>query len=267
MARSLSLALALLPFVTVGPVAFVACVGDDPVGTPTTDSGTAPTGTTTSTGSTTSTPDSSTPPPVDASTNETSTVDAADAAPALHYVFVTSASVNGGFAAGIPAGQTPWTVADDRCRIEATAANLPGKFVAWLSYTDGAGTKFNAAGRIADWAYHMPGTLDGSKPPVLITPNRADLISKGPLVQMDRLANGMQAPQDENSAVTYVWTGSNGDGTAALSDCNAWTNANASQSGGAGNARRIPSFTATDWTSFGGRTCDARRRFYCFQIP
>lgn len=266
MARSLSLALALFPFVTVGPVAFVACVGDEPAGTPTTDSGTSPTSTTTPT-TTTSTPDSSTPPPIDASTNETSTVDAADAAPDLHYVFVTSASVTGGFAASPASGQTPWTIADDRCRIEAVAANLPGKYVAWLSYTDGAGTKFNAAGRIADWAYHMPGTLDRVTPPVLVAPNRADLISKGPLVAMDRLANGTQAPQDDNSSVTYTWTGSNSDGTAAFSDCNAWTNAAASQSGGAGNARRIPAFLPSDWTSFGGRTCDVRRRLYCFQVP
>ena len=100
-----------------------------------------------------------------------------------------------------------------------------------------------------------------------VAANRADLITKGPIVPMDRLASGLRVDQDENMFVTYVWTGSNGDGTASLQDCNGWTNALSTQSGVAGNARRIASPTPTDWTTFGGRTCDARRRFYCFQVP
>ncbi len=33
----------------------------------------------------------------------------------------------------------------------------------------------------------------------------------------------------------------------------------------AGDARRIPQFTGSDWTQLGGRTCDVKRRFLCFQ--
>lgn len=256
--------LAVLAFVL--PCAVVACVGDDPTSAP---DATAPT-------ASTATPDGASPidaatPPVDAADAATPDVsvppvDASDGAVPLHFVFVTSASVTGAFGAGLPAGQTPWTAADDICRTEAMAASLPGKYVAWLSFTNASGTKFNASGRIADWPYSLPGTA-GGVPPVLVAANRADLITKGPLVPMDRLASGLRVDQDENMFVTYVWTGSNGDGTASFQDCAGWTSALATQSGVAGNARRIASPTATDWTAFGGRTCDARRRFYCFQVP
>lgn len=264
MARSLVLPLVLAsaPFALAASCAFVGCVGDDPVVTATDASTvptTTPTGTSTTPTSDAALPDTSTP--VDSSA-DTATPDAGG----LHYVFVTSGSTTGAFAVGLPAPQNPWTFADERCSREAIAASLPGRYVAWLSFTDGVGTKFNASGRIADWPYYLPGGLDGSAP-VLIAQNRVELITKGAAAPVDRLASGVQVDFDENSAVAWVWTGSNGDGTAATQDCNGWTSGLATQSGIAGNARRIPSFTPTDWTAFGGRTCDVRRRFYCFQVP
>lgn len=247
--------------IAASPVLFAACVGDDP--TPG-DGGAVPTPTSTGT---------STAPPSDAST-AADTAPPTDAAPtsdagadagSIHYVFVTSSSTNGAFAADAGAS-TPWSFADERCNRDATAAGLAGRYVAWLSYTDSAGTKFNAIGRIADHAYYVPGASDGSAP-LLVASSKSALVTNGPIVPIDRLASGGQVDFDENPLVTYVWTGSNGDGTAALQDCNGWTNGLGSGSGVAGNARRIAAPTPTDWTSFGGRTCDARRRFYCFQLP
>lgn len=194
------------------------------------------------------------PPPPDAGTA------AADAG-TVHLVFVTSAQVNGAFATG---KTDPWAAADEICATEARANNLSGTFVAWLSFNK-AGTAFNAVTRITDAAYYLPGTIADGGAPVLVAASRAELLSEGPRVQMDRLATGEQAPQDENSAVTWVWTGSTSTGTAASLTCKEWTSSQSNEAGTTGNARRIPQWTKTDWTTLGGRPCDVPRRFYCFQ--
>ena len=69
----------------------------------------------------------------------------------------------------------------------------------------------------------------------------------------------------ENANVTWVWTGTGGTGEAYSQTCMRWTSALASTPGIAGNARRIPQFTGSDSTQLGGRTCDVKRRLYCFQ--
>lgn len=99
---------------------------------------------------------------------------------------------------------------------------------------------------------------------MLVASSRADLLANGPRVPLDRLATGLQAPQDENSAVTWVWTGTKPDGTAS-SGCADWTSAATNAAGTTGNARRIPQSTASDWTTLGNRPCDVPRRLYCFQ--
>jgi hypothetical protein len=184
------------------------------------------------------------------------------AASPVHLVFVTTGSVDGSFAG---AG-SPWAAADAICASEATANNLTGTFVAWLSYEDSFGTKFNAGTRIPDVAFYLPGTLADAGAPVLVAASKAELLTTGPRVQMDRIATGGQVPQDENAYVTWVWTGTDGFGEAySTLTCKAWTSAASGEAGVAGNARRIPAATQTDWTTLGGRTCDVRRRFYCFQ--
>jgi hypothetical protein len=186
---------------------------------------------------------------------------AAPDAGAVRLVFVTTASVAGDFAG---AGN-PWAAADAVCASEATANSLTGTFVAWLSYVDGNGTAFNAGTRIADAPYYLPGVLAEAGAPVLIAASKAELLSKGPRVPVDRTATGVLVDRDENDYVTWVWTGTGGTGEAESQSCARWTSAMATESGIAGNARRIPKFTGSDWTQLGGRTCDAKRRFYCFQ--
>lgn len=176
-------------------------------------------------------------------------------------VFVTSAQVKGDFAVG---KTDPWAAADEICATEAKANSLAGTFVAWLSF-EKSGTAFNAATRIADTAYSLPGSVADGGAPVLVVASRSELLTTGPRVDMDRLANGDRVPQDENANVAWTWTGTTGTGTAASMHCKAWTTALDTEPGVTGNARRIPMPTPTDWTSLGGRPCNVARRFYCFQ--
>lgn len=197
--------------------------------------------------------------PLDAGT--TSPPDAAVPPPKTHLVFVTTAQVAGDFGA---AGD-PLAAADTLCETEAKANTLPGTYVAWLSYIDTNGTAFNAGTRIPDVAYQLPGIVADGGAPVLVTASKAELLTTGPRVPMDRTASGAQVDQDENARVTWVWTGTNGSGLADGMSCRAWTSATSFEAGVAGNARRIPQPEPSDWTSLGGRTCNLKRRFYCFQ--
>ena len=256
-----------LPSISVSALAAAwllgACVGDEPTAQKT-DAAPSPSATTTATA-----PSDAAPPPNDSAVPDTSVPDtsvpdapAPDAAGSpAHLVFVTDAKVDGAFAG---AGD-PWVAADAVCATEARANSLPGTYVAWLSWEPATGTKFNAASRISDFAYALPGGVDGSAP-VLVAASKAELLTQGPRVQMDRTGSGAQVDFDENSVVAWVWTGTNGDGSASLSNnCARWTSAAAADFGTTGNARRIPSFLPTDWTSLGGRPCSLKRRFYCFQ--
>lgn len=193
--------------------------------------------------------------------------DASDAAPLPRrlYAFVTVGKVDGAFAAA--SGGKPWDAADAICAAEASGAGKTGTFRAWLSYTNGAGTPFNASTRIADGPYYLYAGEDGSAP-ALIAESKAKLLANGPLVPIGRTASGSPVDFDENTSVAWVWTatGMNGQASGGL-DCNGWTDAAATQAGGTGNARVIPSPLPSDWTSLGGRPCNLKRRFYCFEVP
>ena len=178
-------------------------------------------------------------------------------------VFVTTAKVDGAFAAE---AKSPWAAADAICANEAAAAGLSGTYVAWLSYEDGNGTKFNAASRIGEMPYYLPKGDDGSAP-VLFTKGKLDLVTNGSDVPLDRTATGAPVDFDENPMAAWVWTGTTGSGEVALSTCRTWTSASANDTGATGNARKIPKATATDWTALGNRPCETKRRFYCFQRP
>lgn len=178
-------------------------------------------------------------------------------------VFVSTAKVDGAFAAG---AASPTAAADAICANEALAAGLAGSYVAWLSYEDQNGTKFNAASRIGEMPYYLPAGEDGSAP-VLFTAGRLDLVANGSDVPLARTATGAYVDQDENSAVAWAWTGTNGSGEATVATCGGWTSALPTNTGVTGNARRIPSPTSTDWTALGSRPCDVKRRLYCFQKP
>lgn len=241
-------------------VSLGACVGDDPKGQA---ADAAPTTTSTST-----TPQPDAQLPADAATVDATISDSApptdgattDAA-APHLVFVTDAKVNGAFAATAD----PWAAADAVCATEARANSLPGLFVAWLSWESVTGTKFSAASRLTDAAYQLPGGVDGSAP-VLVAASKTELLTQGPRVEMNRTASGAMVDFDENPLVAWVWTGSDSAGAPTTSNnCKRWTSDLATDFATTGNARRIPAFSPSDWTALGGRQCDLKRRFYCFQ--
>ncbi len=243
---------------------FSACVGDEPTAQKA-DAAPTPTGTATTTA--TAPPDSG-PPTTDSSPPPIPDAAPPDSGPppdgsvlSTRLVFVTDAKVDGSFAG---AGD-PWAAADAICATEARANSLPGTYVAWLSWEATTGTKFNAASRITDAAYSLPGGPDGSAP-LLIATSKTELLTTGPRGLMNRTGSGVEVDYDENTAVAWVWTGTAADGTASLSDnCSRWTTSAAASFGTTGNARRIPLFEASDWTSLGGRPCNLKRRFYCFQ--
>ena len=116
-------------------------------------------------------------------------------------VFVSTAKVDGAFAAG---AASPTAAADAICANEALAAGLAGSYVAWLSYEDQNGTKFNAASRIGEMPYYLPAGEDGSAP-MLFTAGRLDLVANGSDVPLARTATGAYVDQDENSAVAWAW--------------------------------------------------------------
>jgi hypothetical protein len=192
-----------------------------------------------------------------------------DAGPRIFNVFVTSGKADGSFALGNVGG--PWAAADAICAAEATGSSRKGTYRAWLSYTNGIGTQFNAASRIGDGPFSLFAGDDGSAP-VLIAESKVKLLANGPLVPIGRTASGAPVDQDENANVAWVWTSTNPNGQSNSvagmgDDCAMWTSADNAKTGGTGNARQIPMFTAGDWTSLGLRQCDLKRRFYCFEVP
>ena len=205
-------------------------------------------------------------PPGDAADANASDGGADDAdvdAGSVNLVFVTTAQVAGDFGGST---DDPQKSADAVCQGEANAVgNLRGTFVAWLSYQQGTGTAHNARDRLPNVAYYLPGDRLEGGAPIMIAASLGDLLANGPLVPLDHLANGTLVPADENPSVAWVWTGTQGDGTVDPQTCSSWSSASSTMSGITGNARQLPTPTPTDWTTLDGRTCDVKRRFYCFQ--
>lgn len=247
----------LVPFVFIAmPLGAVigACVGEDagpPLSTGSVDAG--------------QTPDATGDPADDIKDGGGETDDAGsdDAGRPSGTVFVTTAKVDGAFAVG---AASPMAAADAICANEALAAGLTGTYVAWLSYEDGNGTKFNAAARIGEMPYYLPKGDDGSAP-VLFTNGKLELLTNGTDVQLNRTASGAPVDSDENPLVAWVWTGTSGTGEVTFSTCRDWTSASDGDIGTTGNARKIENPTPADWTSLGNRSCNLKRRFYCFEKP
>lgn len=151
-------------------------------------------------------------------------------------VFVSSAAYPGGLG-GL-------TGADQTCNNLASAAELPGTYVAWLSTTSPA---VNAKDRIGDHAWVR---IDGA----MVAENLADL-TDGSLQNPINL--------DENGIVrdgAGVWTGTGSNGTFAGNGnpCNGWT-------GGGFGLRGTSAATGGAWTQNGGLlSCPNSSRIYCF---
>lgn len=134
---------------------------------------------------------------------------------------------------------------DAICNAAATAASLPGSYLAWLGdgndapasrFTQGAPYELVNGAPVAN---HFPDLADGT----LLNP-------------IDR---------DENNAAvasSSVWTGVAPDGTSSPgADCLNWTSA----SGGFTGAIGSTAASGTGWTQTGQGFCDTPQRLYCFQ--
>jgi hypothetical protein len=139
--------------------------------------------------------------------------------------------------------------ADGKCQALANSAGLPGTYLAWLSTgISSPDSKFthNQAPyllvddtQVADnWDDLTDGDLDAA----------IDLDENGTFV----------------SSYTYVWTGTDDDGTPISIDCNGWTVTGQNDAGWIGHVI----FSDYRWTDGGapaGVVCQALARLYCFQ--
>lgn len=144
--------------------------------------------------------------------------------------------------------------ADARCQSLASAAGIPGWFMAWLSDNSASpATRFPTR---SSSPYRL---LNGAK----IADNWADL-TDGTLAEWiyvpDTGSQGKPGPGD------LTWTGTLANGLPSGLHCNNWTSASADASGTVGYQRHG---LATDgsWSNWPSQvtTCGAARRLYCFQ--
>jgi hypothetical protein len=152
-------------------------------------------------------------------------------------VFVTSTTTLGGFG-GVFGG-------DALCQARATAAALPGTYLAWLSDPGAA-----PAGRFTQSAdpYVM---VDGTT----IATSWADLTD-------GTLAHAIDRTELNTPYTGAVWTSTAPDGTFVGSvSCNGWTALGANVTGLNGSA----SASNGPWTQAGGTFCNNAFPLYCFQ--
>ena len=167
----------------------------------------------------------------------------ATATPEFNRVFVTS-TLQAGNLGGL-AG------ADAICAAQASAAGLPGTYVAWLSTST-----VNAASRLGSAQGFV--RIDG-KP---FANTIADITSNkifNPL-RLDESGGDITTIDVPSSSPLTVWTGTTKDGLAAVGQtCGDWT-----VSSGSGLTGRAAGGTVT-WTERTNSTCGTTRRLYCFQ--
>ena len=165
--------------------------------------------------------------------------------PEFNRVFVTSTLQNGSL--GGLAG------ADFICAVRASAASLPGTYVAWLS-----SASVTAASRLGSAQGFV--RIDG-KP---FANTVSDIVANrifNPLRISETNADVSSGVVASSSALT-VWTGTNKDGTSGTATCVDWASAAAADSGLSGRLTAGPA----SWTARSNAGCDTARRLYCFQI-
>lgn len=157
-----------------------------------------------------------------------------------YKVFVTSASssANLGGIAG----------ADTKCQQLATAATLPGRWIAWLS-----DATTNAKDRIVDAEYLR---IDGRR----VAKNKADLLDS-------RIKKELSLDEKLVKVESTVWTGTKANGEKSSNTCNSWTEeTNAVKALIGVTSERNDG----DWTEENpNHSCapEFKMRFYCFQQP
>jgi cysteine-rich repeat protein len=157
-------------------------------------------------------------------------------------VFVTSGTFSG--ALGGLKG------ADEKCAFSASVADLPGKYMAWLSDSEASpATRFGLdegfVGRFvlvngATVAFGWEDLVDGS------------------------LVTGIVLDQFGNVSDGSAWTGTLADGSSDLGSgtCSSWTSASQSDNARVG----LVGATTTSWSRWAGKLCANTGRLYCFQV-
>ncbi len=157
-------------------------------------------------------------------------------------VFVSSSVYNGNL--GTLAG------ADQKCTALATAANLGGTWMAWLS--DGVSSP---SGRFMTKGGPQPYVrLDGK----IVANNWAALISMPLLVPIDITEKNLPAGDP-----SHVWTNTKPDGTVNNFDnnCIGWT----TSGNGLDANNGLRSATDGNWSQEGTDKCGTQNRLYCFE--
>ncbi len=162
----------------------------------------------------------------------------------IKLVFVTSETFT--WSSSQPVGAAG---GDAGCLSFAQSAGLTGNWLAWLSdAATSPSTRFtqNTIPYV---------TLDGT----VIANNWTQLTS-------GTLQNAIMHDQNGVAvAASYVWTGTNANGTAVTSistnDCNNWTSGTSGYSGAVGYLQ----YPNSEWTSDGSYVCTNTARLYCFQ--
>jgi hypothetical protein len=150
-------------------------------------------------------------------------------------VFVTKALVG-------PANFTSAAAADSLCQQAATAAGLPGVFMAWVSdSTSSPSTRFTQS--------PMPyRTTTGLK----VANSWSSLV-------VGLIANPIDVSEIGTSVTNQVWTGTATNGTATANTCNSWTSTSAT-----GTAGLATAINAT-WTNDATVACTQQLSLYCFE--
>ena len=173
---------------------------------------------------------------------------AAPSAAVKRRAFVTSVAGNGNLSSWPSAGGASGIGAGDAiCRNLAEAAHLPApeSFVAWLSTTaTDAGDRLTLTGTPIR-------RVDGFR----VADSKADLLATGADNSLHVDQNGRYL------SYTNLWTGTAGDGTATVDNCDGWSSAVATDDGhtGFGNAAY-----SEVWTQIGAYDCDLTHRLACF---
>jgi hypothetical protein len=151
----------------------------------------------------------------------------------FNIAFVTSTTHNGNL--GGLAG------ADTICTGRATAAGLPGTYVAWLSTST-----VDAVSRLA-----------GARG--FVRPDGQPFADQPSEIGANQIFNNLHLDESGNDVGTdVVWTGTTSDGTASANTCSDW--GLASGNGRSGSSEGGPAA----WTDTANTNCSQPHRLYCF---
>ena len=191
----------------------------------------------------------------DASIDDATVADVADASRTWRRVFLTSAPL-------ATSGMLNGTVgADNLCKLAATNGMLGGG--PWVAWVSGGGR--NAIDMIPDIAGREYRLVDGV---TVVAKTRSQLTSGGLEHAINRMENGQLA----SSSQPIVWTGTLSSGLASVHTCATWTTATANPAAAQGLAGSFDKlskhWTENDGPGFGfpGFSCNSSARLYCFEL-